>query len=146
MKFILNLLMVVIILSVISCEKVSQDAVKLSVDYTWEGLEECDFGNPEIRFSGVPEKTKYIKIEMYDHAHWQDHGKVTAPYTGTIRNGIIEKNKFKEIEGPCPYTSIPKQVEVTVKALDENKDVIGVGSKEKFYPEKEINKGKIVAK
>ena len=112
MKFIINLIIIVLISSVFSCEKVAKDAVELSVDFTWEGMQPCGWGNPEIRFSGVPEKTKFIEIHMYDHAYFHDHGKETMPYTG---NNIIERDRFEEIQGPCP-PDIPGKYEITIKA------------------------------
>jgi hypothetical protein len=72
----------------------SPNAVELSVDLSWAGMSPCGMGNPEIRFSGVPEKTKSITIHMYDHEYRYDHGKVTIPYTDT-ENGIINKDRFK---------------------------------------------------
>ena len=135
MKVILNLLIVALILSGFGCEseKVSPDAVKLSVDFSWEGMERCGWGNPEIRFSGVPEQTKFIKIQMYDHVYSHDHGKVIVPYT---KNGIIGRGRLKEIQEPCPPGG-PGRYEITIKALDENEVVIGIGSKERYFPEKE---------
>jgi len=41
MKSILNLLIVVLILFLFGCEKISQDAVELSVDFSWKGVEQC---------------------------------------------------------------------------------------------------------
>ena len=134
MKFILNLLIVALILSVFGCEseKVSQDAVELSVDFSWEGMERCGWGNPEISFSGVPAQTKFIKVHMYDHVYSHDHGQVIVPYT---KNGIIDRGRFKEIQEPCPPGS-PGRYEITIKAVDENEVVIGIGSKERYFPEK----------
>ena len=132
MKFLFNLLIIVLISSVFSCEKVAKDAVELSVDFTWEGLKPCGWGNPEIRFSGVPEKTKFIEIHMYDHAYLHDHGKVTVPYTG---NNIFKKDRFEDIQGPCPPDT-PGKYEIEIKAIDENKVIIGLGSKERYFPEK----------
>jgi len=132
MKFIINLLMVALTLCVLGCEKVSPDAVELSVDFSWEGMEPCGWGNPEIRFSDVPEPTKYIKVHMYDHVYSYDHGKATVPYT---KNGIIERGRLKEIQGPCPPAH-PGRYKITIKAIDENEVVIGIGSKERYFPEK----------
>lgn len=132
MKYVLYLLITGFIFSVSGCEKVSQDAVELSVDFSWEGMKPCGWGNPEICVSGVPEKTKFLKVSMYDHAYSHDHGTVMVPYTG---NGIIVRDRFKEIQGPCP-PDVPGRYEITIKAVDENKVVIGIGSKERFFPEK----------
>ncbi len=133
MKLLLNLLIVALIFSFYSCEKVSPNAVELSVDFSWVGMKPCGWGNPEIRFSGVPEKTKFIQIHMYDNVYRHDHGKVTVPFTG---NGIIKRDRFIEIQGPCPGDS-PGRYEITIKAIDENEVVIGMGSKERYFPEKE---------
>ena len=133
MKCVLHLLMIGLIISIIGCEKVSKDAVKMTVDYTWAGMKPCQWGNPEINVSGVPEKTKFLKISMYDHAYRYNHGKVLVPYTG---NEKFEMNRFKELQGPCPPAG-PGRYEITIKAIDENDVVIGIGSKERMYPEKE---------
>ena len=74
----------------------------MSVDFTWEGIKPCGWGNPEIQFRGVPEHRKFIKIHMYDHAYSHDHGKVTIPYTGI---GLINRDRFKEIQGPSQKQS-----------------------------------------
>ena len=132
MKTIFYLFLFTLLISCVSCEKVSDDAVKLSVDFSWEGLKPCGWGNPEIHVNGIPEKTKYLKIKMYDHEYSHKHGTVVAPYTG---EGIIARDRHKKIQGPCPPNN-PGQYEITIKALDENEIVIGMGSKERFYPEK----------
>lgn len=126
-------LLIVIILSLSGCQndKVSPIAVQLSVDYTWQGLKPCGWGNPEIHVNGVPEKTKSLKISMYDHAYSHDHGTVKMPYAGET---IISMDRFKKIQGPCPvYT--PGLYEITIKALDDSETVIGTGSKERLFPE-----------
>ena len=132
MRYVLHLLIIGFIFSFSSCEKVSQDAVELSVDFSWKGMKPCGWGNPEIRVSGVPEKTKFLKVSMYDHAYSHDHGTVMVPYSG---NGIVVRDRFKEIQGPCPLGA-PGQYEITIKAIDEKDVVIGIGSKERIFPEK----------
>ena len=131
MKYVLHLLIFGLIFSVTSCKNVSPDAVELSVDFTWEGMKPCGWGNPEIRVSGVPENTKFLKVHMYDHAYFHDHGTVMVPYTG---DGIIARNRFEEIQGPCPL-DVPGRYEITIKAIDEKEVVIGIGSKERYFPE-----------
>lgn len=132
MKFLLNLLWIALIASCFSCEKVARDAVELSVDFTWEGMQPCGWGNPEIHIRGLPAKTKFIEISMYDHAYFHDHGKVTMPYTG---DDVIKRNRFEDIQGPCPPDT-PGKYEITIKAIDENKVVIGKGTKTRRFPEK----------
>ena len=135
MKILLHLLFIGFVFSIFSCnnEKVSQNAAELSVDFTWEVMKQCGWGNPKIHINGIPEKTKFLKISMYDHEYAHDHGTVKMPYSGV---GIIEKDRFKEIQGPCPPFG-PGRYKITIKAIDEKEIVIGIGSKERMYPEKE---------
>ncbi len=134
MKSLLNLCIVVLILSFLSCDKneiISPNTVNLSVDFTWEGMVSCDWGNPEITISGIPDQTKFIRLHMYDNAYQWDHGNITFPFTGSE---VIEMGKFRKIQGPCP-TASPGSYEITIKALDEKKVVIAMGSKERPFPE-----------
>ena len=134
MKNLLKFCTILLILSFLSCDKkeiISPDAVDLSVDFTWEGMESCDWGNPEINISGLPDQTKFIQIYMYDNAYQWDHGNVTFPFTGST---VIERGKFRKIQGPCPPAS-PGSYEITIKALNEKKVVIAMGRKERLFPE-----------
>lgn len=129
----LRIVIIILLIVVTGCEKVSPDAVALTVDFSWEGMKPCGWGNPEIQVRGVPANTKFLILHMFDHAYSHDHGKVTLPYSGS---GVIAKDRFKEIQGPCPvYT--PGRYEITIKAVDENQVVIGLGSKERHFPEEE---------
>ena len=104
MKHLLPTIIIALIFTFYGCEKekVNQNAVELSVDFTWEGMEQCGWGNPEIHVDGIPEKTKFLKISMYDHAYRHDHGTVKMPYSGV---GVIERDRFNKIQGPYPvYT------------------------------------------
>ena len=46
----------------------------------------------------------------------------------------IFKDSLKEIYCPCPF-GVPGRYKISVKAIDENEIVIGVGSKERYFPE-----------
>lgn len=131
MKMIIYLLMVTCLFAFWSCEKVSKNAVELSVDFSWEGINQCGWGNPTIFLDNVPKNTKYIKIQMYDHAYAYDHGEVIMPFDG---EKIIKNNRFDNIQGPCPPHQ-PGEYEITIKALDGNKVVIGKGSRVRHFPE-----------
>lgn len=131
MKTMSLLIIIILILSISSCDQVNDNAVNLNVDFTWEGMDSCEWGNPQITFSGIPESTKSIIIHMFDHAYNYDHGEVEMLYSG---NDTIEKDRFKDIQGPCPPRS-PGKYEITIKALDENDVVIGIGSKTRLFPE-----------
>jgi len=115
----------------LSCSNVSPDAVELTVDFSWEGLVPCAMGgNPEIRVGGVPDETKVLVVSLYDHG--LSHGKQTFTYNGS---GIIKKGALDEIEGPCPFADSGRY-KFKVAAIDENGVIIGLGSRERYFPEK----------
>ena len=135
MKRIHLLLLVGLIFFVSNCEKVSPDAVELSVQFSWDGFLLCGWGNPGIQIDNIPERTKFFKVNMYDHEFSYNHGTIEVPYTGS---GNIEVNKYKKMMAPCPPGGgSPGRYEITVKAVDEEDVVIGIGSKERLFPEKE---------
>ena len=113
------------------CSDVSPNAVDLEVDFSWEGMMPCTWGIPEIGIKGVPESTKYLEVSMYDHAYLYDHGEVRVAYNGS---DIITRDSLKKIYCPCP-AGVPGRYKITVKAIDDNEIVIGVGSKERYFPE-----------
>ena len=125
------LVIIGIVFSFTGCEKVRHDAAALLVDFSWEGIKQCERGNPEIRFSGVPERTKFLVINMFDHAYSHDHGTVRLAYAG---DRIIARDRFKETQGPCPAWT-PGRYEITIKAVDNKNVVIGIGNRERKFPE-----------
>ena len=132
MKKICYLFIIIFFLLSTACSDVSRDAVDLTVDFTWQGLTPCSWGNPEINIGGAPDNTKALVIDMYDHAYFYNHGEVTLAYDGS---GIIKKGSTEEIYAPCPAPDAPGRYKITVKALDSNNEVVGVGSKERYFPE-----------
>ncbi len=113
------------------CSNSSPNAVELEVDFSWEGMQRCGMGIPDIHIKEVPDSTKHFVVRMYDHAYLWDHGEVKVAYNGS---NIIAKSLLEDIESPCPPDT-PGRYKVTVKALDENEVVIGVGSKQRYFPE-----------
>ena len=57
---------------------------------------------------------------------------VRVVYEGS---GDIKKGSYTEITGPCPPPKSAGRYKITVKALDENDVVVGVGTKERYFPE-----------
>jgi hypothetical protein len=113
-----------------NCSNVSPDVVELKVDFSWEGLVPCTVGgNPEIRVSGIPDVTKTIVVSLYDNN--MSHGKQTFTYDGS---GIIKKGALDQIEGPCPVFD-PGRYKFKIEAINENRVIIGIGSKERYFPE-----------
>jgi phosphatidylethanolamine-binding protein (PEBP) family uncharacterized protein len=133
MKKLISLILISIIFSLLGCGEKDSNAVALSVDFTWEDYANCDRGLPQMSIGGIPENTKFLKVSMYDHKFGFDHGEVKMVYEGS---GIIFRDKSAEITGPCPPPNDPGRYKITIKALDENDIVIGIGSKERSFPEK----------
>jgi phosphatidylethanolamine-binding protein (PEBP) family uncharacterized protein len=133
MKQNLSAALSIAIIALISCSKMSSDAVDLTVDYSWQGYKSCGMGLPQMSINGIPENTKFLHISMYDHKYGFDHGEVTVVFGGF---NTIALGSYKEITGPCPPPNGQGRYKITVKALDENDIIVGIGKKEKYFPEK----------
>ena len=130
MKQVISSVLIALFFSFFGCSNVSPDAVELKVDFTWEGLVPCAVGgNPEIRVSGIPDGTKVLVVSLYDHG--MSHGKQTFLYDGS---GVIKKGALDEIEGPCPFADSGRY-KFKIEAVDENGVIIGIGSRERYFPE-----------
>ena len=129
----INLFVFIVAFSLLNyaCSDVNSNAIDLKVDFSWEGMARCGMGIPEISIQQFPKNTKFILVRMYDHAYLWDHGEVKVAYDGS---NMIAKSALENIESPCPPDA-PGRYEVTVKALDGNDVVLGVGSKERYFPE-----------
>lgn len=126
------LILLCIYFSLYGCENKDPNAVELSVDFSWDGYTACDMGLPQMSIGNLPENTKILEISMYDHKFGFDHGKVHIEYNGS---GDIAKGSYKDIKGPCPPPNDPGRYRITVKALDANNVVMGIGRKERYFPE-----------
>lgn len=132
MKTTLLYLMVLYSFFSFGCSKVSPDAVDLNVDFTWKGLILCTTGgNPEIRVTGIPDTTRYLMVTLYDHG--MTHGKQTIEYDGS---GIINEGALDQIPGPCPNMDSGRY-KFKIEAVNANRGIIGIGSKERYYPEED---------
>jgi len=131
MKHVITSVLIALFFSSFGCSDVRPDAVDLEVDFSWKGMVPCSWGIPKVGVNGVPENTKYLVVSMYDHAYFYDHGEVKITYNGS---NIIARDSLKEIYCPCPPDA-PGRYKITVKAINEDEIVIGVGSKERYFPE-----------
>ena len=130
MKHAILSFLTVLLLSFVSCSNVSPDAVELTVDFTWEGLVPCTpGGNPEIKIDGIPDGTEVLIVSLYDHG--MSHGKQKFTYDGA---GIIKKGVLDKIEGPCPVMDSGRY-KFKIEAVDKDGVIIGVGSRERKFPE-----------
>lgn len=130
MKFSVMTMVTIILLAGVNCSNVSPDAAELDVDFDWIGFVSCVLGElPELRISGIPVDTKTLEVSLTDHG--LSHGRQTIAYDGS---GIIKKGVLDKIEPPCPMGD-PGKYKFKVKALNADGVVIGIGSKQRYYPE-----------
>ena len=131
MKHVIISVLIALFFSFFGCSDVSPDAVELQVDFTWDGMIPCALGgNPEIRVSVVPAETKDLIVTLYDH-DGMGHSKQTLSYDGS---GIIKRGVLDAIESPCPFFDSARYT-FKVEAVNENGIAIGIGSRERSFPE-----------
>ncbi len=131
MKFVFCMCLMLASFCSLTCSDVSPDAVDLAVDFSWDGIQACSMGNPEIRIGGLPANTQFLEISMFDSVYIHNHGEVTIENDGS---GIIKLGAIEELQGPCP-PDVPGRYKITVTALDANRVVVGTGSKRRYFPE-----------
>ena len=105
---------------------------QITLDFSWPEKSKCfDERSPEITLKGVPGATKILSVNLFDLDNRYDHGggDVTFRESGTIPEGALDKYR-----GPCPSYGAPRY-ELTIKALDENGNVLAFGKKTRKYPE-----------
>ena len=130
------------VLLIFSCEKISPDVVDIELDYLWGTQPVENLKNPEIRLTGVPENTKNLEVDLIDldlpPANHGEEEKIA--YNGS---GLIPYGSLKNYIGPSPPPR-GHLYEFTIKALDENGVVIGIGKKaEKVLSSYEMTKEKL---
>lgn len=133
-----------IILTIFGCskEKISPDVVEMEVDFSWTTGSNDVF--PELNVSNVPADTKQFYVVMKD----LDNGHNRAEYM--LPND--EKNVLKSdtqvdaliipagaVKGFRGYGEGWGQIrhEVTVRAIDGNGVIVGIGKKMRKYPEED---------
>jgi len=116
-----------------SSEAVSPDAVVLAVAFEWTQKDRGSTENPEIRVSGIPEGTKRLFVELIDidnPGFSHGGGFVAHDGSGIIRRGSIEGH----YGGPNPPPPIIHSYEITVKAMDMNGTIVGIGKMANAFP------------
>ena len=110
-----------------SCEKISIDSVELELEYSWGTEPGVNQKNPDIKLSGIPPNTIFLKVQLVDlDLPIANHGEVEKiTYSA---NGVIPYGSLKNYIGPSPPPE-GHRYEYTIKALDENGVVIGIGKK-----------------
>jgi phosphatidylethanolamine-binding protein (PEBP) family uncharacterized protein len=114
--------------------KIPKDAIKMDVDFSWEGIPVCSHESPEIRVSNVPEDTVVLRVKLKDISMpvW-NHGGGNIRYNGS---GIIPTGALDiGYNGPCPPNGRHKY-EFSVMAVDAEDVVIGFGKAVQPFPPK----------
>ena len=135
---------IVLILLVFGCsnEKTSPDVVEMEVDFAWATGSNDIF--PELTVSNVPAGTKQFDVVMKDLDNGDDraeymlpnddkHVKISDAEADAV---IIPAGAVKGFRG---YGEGWGQIrhEVTVKALDANGVIVGIGKMMRKYPEED---------
>lgn len=112
--------------------KVSPNAVELGVKFSWTKASKCSSTSPKIYVSNIPAGTKFfqVKLKDFDAPNWNHGGgKVANNASGVIKAGAL-KNGYN---GPCPPGG-SHRYEFTVKAIDKEGVIIGIGKAMKKFP------------
>ena len=117
----------------LACSKDYSHLSQISVDFKWPEANTYET-SPEIRLKSVPDSTKSFIIKMYDLDHRWNHGGGTVENDGS---NVIPEVALKKYEGPAPFRRSTR-FGLSVKALDENDNVIAFGKKIKEYTIKPI--------
>jgi phosphatidylethanolamine-binding protein (PEBP) family uncharacterized protein len=134
----------IFIVFLLSCssEKRSPDLVEMPVDFSWS-TGNID-NSPELHVSNVPLETKQFNVTMIDLSNNWEHGDWDFPNDNahviqTQANSgllIIRSGAVKGYKGPGgSYGSA--RYEFTVKAIDPEGVIVGIGKKMRRYPEEE---------
>ncbi len=129
------------ILLLSACSDEAENAAAMGVDFEWQQIDKGSTENPEIRLTGVPSGTRRFMVSLIDlNLNAFDHGSgfVDNDGSGIIRRGTVKGT----YNGPDPpFPSAKHTYEITVKALDEQGGVIGIGKHaEPFLFSDEIKK------
>ena len=120
-----NIFCLIMLSFLLGCSEDYSNIPQISVDFQWPEVKP-GLISPEIILGNVPEQTKSFSINMYDLDHRYTHGGGTFAYNGS---NLIPEGSLKEYEGPYPPFGSNPRYEISVKALDENGNVIGFGKK-----------------
>ena len=137
MKLIRSFLLMLFLAILCSCERTSPDLLEFAIDYSWGTGPGENRKNPEIKITGIPAQTRYLKIQLVDlDMSIANHGEVEKIEYN--ESGLIPYGTLKNYIGPSPPPE-GHRYEFTIKALDEDGVVIGIGKKSKMCCPKDEN-------
>ncbi len=105
----------------------------MGVDFEWQQIDKGAQENPEIHLTDVPEGTKRFLVSLVDlNLNGFDHG---SGYVGNDGSGTIARGTVKgSYNGPDPpFPDMKHNYEISVKALNDQGDVIGLGKNAKVF-------------
>ena len=129
-----TIIVLVMLLVLFGCSKDYSNLPQISVDFKWPKAM-TGVTSPEITLKNVPDKIKSFKIKLYDLDHYYNHGGGTVENDGS---NVIPAGALKNYEGPYPPAGNRPRYELSVKALDENGQVIAFGKKMRRFPPEPI--------
>jgi phosphatidylethanolamine-binding protein (PEBP) family uncharacterized protein len=116
--------------------KIPEDAARMTVAFSWEGVQPCTHASPQIQVSDIPEGTRsfQVKLTNLEVPAWnQGGGKAPNDGSGIIPAGALNIG----YNGPCPPPKQRYKYEFLVLALDDQGAIIGFGKARRVFPPKE---------
>lgn len=116
--------------------EIPRDAVEMTVDFSWEGIEACGHASPEIRVSNVPEGTQTLQVELQDVTlpEWSHGGgRVAYDGSGVIPAGALDIG----YNGPCPPPGRRHKYTFSVMAKGADGAIVGFGKAGQPFPPKD---------
>ena len=114
--------------------KIPKDAAKMTVEFSWEGIQACTHESPEIQVSDIPDGTTELLVTLKDVSvpEW-NHGSGRVKHDGS---GVIPAGALNiGYNGPCPPEGRHKY-EFSVMAVNAEGIIIGVGKARQSFPPK----------
>ena len=125
--------MIIPMIAFYGCGDDFENAAQMTVDFEWQQIDKGSQENPEIHLEGVPAGTQRFLVSLVDlNLKGFDHGSgfVDNNGSGTIARGTVKGS----YNGPDPpFPSVKHTYEITVIALDNKDNVVGIGKKAKVF-------------
>ena len=115
--------------------EIPKDAVPLTVEFTWQGVEACTHDSPPIRVQGIPPGAVALQVRLRNLTvpEWnQGGGQVEVDGSGVIPAHALDIG----YNGPCPPVGERHKYEFWVMAVDGDNTVIGFGKAMQPFPPK----------